>query len=366
MGLQIAERLKKAREAVGLSLEKASELSGISKSSIGNYENGQSEPKFSQLARLASVYRRSVEFFLSEAHVSDGIMLWRDTPEEISTAREVESEFRQLCEQYHRLEQLQEEVLDPSLPACARTTMKYRDAEALADDTQRMLGLGAIPANSLLPILEKKGIKIFHLSFSGSAISTRSDLWGCGILLNQTSSQWRRNFDLAHELFHLITWGLFRQADDSGKPTEQEERLANAFASRLLLPTDSVKEAIDRRRKSGQKIGLSDLYNIAESFDVSMEALLWRLKYLYDIPGEKIQRYIDEAKSSPRLRSQGDGEKIEQLPKRYRQLAIQALRTGRLSLAQFAKYMRISYRKAQEYLNEDEGFTDEEISLSVA
>ncbi|MBA7715445.1 hypothetical protein ES703_124491 [subsurface metagenome] len=33
---------------------------------------------------------------------------------------------------------------------------------------------------------------------------------------------------------------------------------------------------------------------------------------------------------------------------------------------QFAKYMSMSYRKAQEYLTEDEDFKDEKISISVA
>jgi XRE family transcriptional regulator, fatty acid utilization regulator len=365
MGLHIAERLKKAREAVGLSLEKAAELSGVGRSSIGNYENGQGEPKFSQLARLANAYRRSVDFFLSESAPADGIMLWRDPPSEELSVRKLESEFRTLCEQYHRLEQLQEDRLVPSLPTCPSSTMDYREAETLADHTRQILDLGDIPACSLLPVLEKNGIKVFHLSFAGSAISTRSDLWGHGILLNQSNTRWRRNFDLAHELFHLITWEIFRQADGSGRPTEKEERLANAFASRLLLPTDSVKEAIDRRRKPGQKIGFADLNDIAEAFDVSLEALLWRLKYLYDVPEETIQRYIAEAKPLSRPSCRGADGIVEELPQRYRRLAIRALQSGRLSLMQFAKYMRIGYRKAQDYLK-DEDFTDEEISLSVA
>ena len=33
---------------------------------------------------------------------------------------------------------------------------------------------------------------------------------------------------------------------------------------------------------------------------------------------------------------------------------------------QFSRYMGISYRKAQEYLVDDEDFTDEKISISVA
>jgi molybdenum-dependent DNA-binding transcriptional regulator ModE len=42
------------------------------------------------------------------------------------------------------------------------------------------------------------------------------------------------------------------------------------------------------------------------------------------------------------------------------------LRDGKLSLIQFAKYMGISYKKAQEYLMDEEDFTDEKISIPVA
>jgi hypothetical protein len=61
-----------------------------------------------------------------------------------------------------------------------------------------------------------------------------------------------------------------------------------------------------------------------------------------------------------------ESDKVESLPERYCDLAQRALRNGRLSLMQFAKYMGISYKKAQEYLTDEEGLTDEEISIPVA
>ena len=67
-----------------------------------------------------------------------------------------------------------------------------------------------------------------------------------------------------------------------------------------------------------------------------------------------------------KLHKPRESEKPETLPARYCDLAQRALRDGRLSLIQFAKYMGISYKKAQEYLMDDEDFADEKFTIPVA
>ena len=229
--------------------------------------------------------------------------------------------------------------------------------------------MGQKPKNSILQKkLQQKaelyGV-IFYLDFSGSAISTVSSEFGSAILLNRQNRLWRRNYDLAHELFHLLTWDVFRKGNtDASEPSELEEKFANAFASRLLLPAESVKDRIETAIKDN-KVSLIALDEIAREFGVSLEALLWRMPYLYNISGEVIVKYVEQAERIIRRPSRKSDEPDE-LPERYCSLAIRALREGKLSLMQFAKYMGISYRKAQEYLTENEEFTDEEISISVA
>ena len=57
--MEVGRRLKEAREAIGYTLEKASEKSGISAPTINAYEHCGTptgrEPKFSQLSKLAEV-----------------------------------------------------------------------------------------------------------------------------------------------------------------------------------------------------------------------------------------------------------------------------------------------------------------------
>lgn len=368
--MTLGDRLKLARESIGYKQEQVAEKSGIGISSLSEFENDKREPRFSQLSKLAEVYRRTIDFFLREDSVPEGLMLWRDKPEDLA-AKEAEAQFRQYCEQFHRLEQLMGEVRLKSLPAPEVTTadeLSFGIVNTFAHNIINELRLGERPALSLQKALEEDySIKIFHLCFEGSAISVKSEFFGAAILLNKSNhcKAWRRHYDLAHELFHLLTWDLFRK-DLKDVPTDREEKLANAFASRLLLPTDSIKPKIDALLSKHKSLNLQSLDIIAREFGVSLEALLWRLVYLYNVSPDKVLEYIEKSKHLSAEWPARNSDQPDELPERYCSLAIRALRAGRLSLMQFAKYMNMSYRDAQKYLPEEEGASDEEISISVA
>ena len=368
--MALGDRLKFARESIGYRQDQVAKKSGIGISSLSEFENNKREPRFSQLSKLAEIYRRTIDFFLREDTVPEGLMLWRDKPEALA-AKEAEAQFRQYCEQFHRLEQLMGEVRFKSLPAPDVRTADELNFDVVDTFARRIINelrLGDRPALSLQKALEEDYcIKIFHLRFEGSAISVKSEFFGAAILLNKSNrcKAWRRHYDLAHELFHLFTWDLFRK-DLKDIPSDREEKLANAFASRLLLPTDSVKPKIDALLGPHKELNLQSLDVIAREFGVSLDALLWRLVYLYNVPSEKVPEYIEKSKQLSSEWPARNSDQPDELPERYCGLAIRALRAGRLSLLQFSKYMNISYRDAQRYLPEEEGASDEEISISVA
>ena len=368
--MDIGRRLNKARVAIGYTLEKVSQESGIGTSSLSDFENSKREPKFSQLSRLAEIYRKSIEFFLTDEPIIENVMLWRGRPNTKEERKKTKAEFRQLCEQYRNLEALMDEVKEVKFPPIDVKSEEfgYKDANRLAEKMNKEFSLGDIPSMTLKQTLEEKFyVKIFHLAFSGSAISTFSPKFGLAVLLNKDSKHWRRNYDLAHELFHLLTWNIFRSGNlENNEPGEHEEKLANAFASKLLLPTDSVKDKIETAMDENANISFEALDEIAREFGVSLDALLWRMLYLYNKSVEDIEGYLEQAKRVRINRPLRKSDEPDELPERYCSLAMRALGEGKLSLMQFAKYMGIGYKKAQEYLTEDEDFPDEKISISVA
>jgi Zn-dependent peptidase ImmA (M78 family)/transcriptional regulator with XRE-family HTH domain len=371
--MRLGERLNTARKSIGYTLSKVYQESGISESALSDFENAKREPKFSQLSRLAEIYRRSVEFFLSDEPIVDNVMIWRDQPASEESRAQVEAEFRQLCQQYRNLENILGEAdKGPRLPEASVTKPEefcYSHAEYLAKYVQNEMRLGDIPIASLKRILEEVYyIKIFYLEFEGSAISTVSPVFGPAILLNAKNKQWRRSYDLAHELFHILTWKIFGQvAGRNCVASQKEEQLADAFASRLLMPEESIKDRVKASVNSDGEISLSQLDDIAREFDVSLLALVYRLGWIYrkeqaemDQYRQAVERYVLQEVS---FRQSFEPNK---LPQRYCDLAVRALVEGRLSLLQFAKYMGISYAEAQKYLVGDGDFKDEKIQFSVA
>jgi len=370
--LAIADRLSYARSRTGLTLTQVRKRSQIGESSVSEFENGRREPSLSQLQALAAVYHRSVAFFLVEGEIPQETVLWREKPSE--GGKDIETTFLRLCEQYRNLEIWTDEVMPQRLPAASGTaeSLGYMQAEGLAKSIRDQLELGDRPALSLLLALEEEcGVKVFHLDFepTGTAASARSETFGDATLLNARNVRWRRNYDLAHELFHLLTWSIFRGGaprETSVAASEQEEQLANCFASHLLMPAEAMRAAFGEKVRDG-KLRFADVYDIARQFDVSAEAVLWRLFSLKLLACTRDDVYAIARRmtSSGGLYEERMDTKPMKWPERYKALAVRALHGGSVSIGRFAKYLEISRQAAMAY-TEQEATDGEEVPLAPA
>ena len=370
--MPIHDRLKYARQRAGLSGTQVKDRVGIGESSLSEFENGKREPSLSQLQKLAEAYRRSVAFFLAEGPLTpEPVVLWRMRPAQ--DAEQIEVKFLRLCEQYHNLEMWCDDRASVSLPQAKGNPGRfgYSDAEELAKQIRRELQLGDRPGQSLLAVIEEVcGVKVFHLDFepSGTAASAVSETFGAAILLNANNARWRRNHDLAHELFHLLTWPLFHPvADGPMVAGEWEEKLATTFASNLLMPSEPFGSAINSRARGG-KITFESLFDIAREFDVSVESVLWRMHIVYDrgqANSELTKGEIEQAKRLAPLLGERESPKPHPWPARYRSLAIKALRRGEIAIGRFAEYLNISRHEAMQFV-EQEAPDGEEVQIASA
>jgi len=131
------------------------------------------------------------------------------------------------------------------------------------------------------------------------------------------------------------------------------------------MPEESIKERVKKSVNNEGQISLEQLDDIAREFDVSLLALIYRIATIFKFRTEDTERYRDAAEKYVQFFRSRPSYEPNKLPERYCDLAQRALREGKLSLMQFAKYMDMSYRQAREYLTEDEDFKDEKISISV-
>jgi len=372
----IGERLKFARDRVALTLAQVHDKTRVGQSSLSDFENSRREPSLSQLQALSKLYRRSIAFFLAEGPIpQEDVVLWRQRPD--AGTEDIESKFLKLCEQYHNLEVWTGQTIPVCLPKADSSmdaaTYTYANAMGLAKGVLNALNLGDRPALSLPSVLEEVcGVKIFYMDFepTGTAASAYSKTFGAAVLLNRKNKRWRRNFDLAHELFHLLTWNIFRQnvAPDvtSTCASEQEEKFATCFARNLLMPADAIRVVIHSKVKEG-RITYGALFDAARQFDVSTEALIWHMSYvgLLQSTEENKKAMIDQAKALTSRMDERDNTLPPLWPERYRVLAIKAFRHGAISTGRFAEYLNISRQEAMSYV-EQEFKEDEEVSVASA
>jgi Zn-dependent peptidase ImmA (M78 family) len=246
--------------------------------------------------------------------------------------------------------------------------LSYPAVSKLAHKVRKELGLGERPGEVLLRVLEEVcNVKVFHLAFepSGTAACTISERYGAAILLNSQNVPWRRNFDVAHELFHLLTWRTFRHdaTADSAEASVQEEKFATCFARNLLMPSEVFREAVDTLIDSNRKIDADGLFEVAREFAVSAEAVLSQMAFVYSIPEAKIKTYLDQLRGRMVSWDREAQAAPPERPYRFQALARQALRKGLISTGNYSQYVGISRRDAMKVVEED---AEDDVQIEVA
>ncbi len=349
---EIAERLRKVRESAGLTMVEAARRLGFpSYQTLSKIEAGEREIRASELARFSNTYFCSISHLLGEQPSQPaGSLLWRKTPKG-KEKKQVESRIFGLCQKYRSLEQLlglsRMPGFDFPLKVNTKDDMRsQRQVDRLAEEARKILDLGKRPSCALAKVLEQEyGVKLFYLPLSdvGSAASMVHPNWGSVVVINSDESPWRRNYDLAHEMFHLITWTAIPPEDFTNKNIfEDVENKAERFASSLLLPEGEIKRELSERLEIEGKLSYSDLVDIAREFGVSTKALLYRLANLRFVAWEKANELANDedlARLDKRARRGDWGEKS--IPERFYSLAVRCLRKGLISRGAFAELLDI-------------------------
>ncbi|AVI82531.1 transcriptional regulator [Pseudomonas syringae pv. tomato] len=63
--LRLAERLRDAREYVGLSQDEVAHALGVSRPAVTNIESGNRKVEATELSKLAKLYRKSMEYLMT-------------------------------------------------------------------------------------------------------------------------------------------------------------------------------------------------------------------------------------------------------------------------------------------------------------
>lgn len=347
----LGSAVRRARDRAGLTQDELAVQAGFPNAqTVSDIERGVRDVKARELQRVAQALRTSYDVLLGSRPEPAAHVLWRRGTAAVPHAQE--AEFLERASRYALLEEWCD--LPPAEPLpdfpFHPTTATFASVDALANRVARTLDMGSRPATALVKVLEERfRVKIFHSNLPGdeSAACVR-DTFGAAVLMNASQAPWRRNFNFAHELFHLVTWDGVARAwpRDGTEPAwaEQLEQFANSFASHLLLPAEELSEQYRARCRDGS-VSDADMVELAREFDVSTQALVWRLVFLrllrQDEADETLARpgfqRLDRSTMAPRWVTPPAG-----LPDRYVRLAYLAHAKGRISMARLAEFLETS------------------------
>ncbi|HOC45467.1 MAG: XRE family transcriptional regulator [Syntrophorhabdaceae bacterium] len=363
----LAKRLKAARERVGLSvIDAAKRLGYKSYQTLSSIEKGERKVKASELTSFAREYFCSLDSLLAETfQETKMVLLWRKSPEG-AAKKELESAITYHCEQYRSLERLlgYESIGDLNFFDLRISNISTpARIDSLANNTWRLLELGSRPAFTLKNILEQTyGVKFIYqpLASISSAASTVHPDFGPVIVVNSDEAPWRRNYDLAHELFHLITWKIIPTEELNGEYLAEVEKKAERFASALLLPEPEVRKAIDKVWQNQRTLAYADIVDIARDFGVSTVALLYRLSAIGCIKWETANKLAgDESLANLDKKKRADDWGDRPVSDRFHSLAVKCLRKGLLSRGKFAEIVGIDRSEIDLFI-EGEGLMETE------
>lgn len=314
---------------------------------VSDIETGKRNVKAEELLKLSDALERDVQFFLDPfSVVAEAEYCWRADPkipsEKLSSFEEKANSWIGLLRWLRAEHDVQPQLLKPTLPL--RMSSTFERAQFFAEEFVHKYNLGPVPAEQLATFVESElGIPVLFVttgerSDTSSISGAACDLGELSVVMvNRHEPATRRNFNLAHELFHILTWSEmkpeYRESNairTEKKPsTARIEQLANSFASALLMPRSSLDLFVVREKKSD----IRHLRDVAAKLKVSTEALGWRLLQLgrIDEPTRvalKDQKGFTEGEEAPNPFST-----------EYVKMLHSALDKGRLSARKAAKTM---------------------------
>lgn len=182
----------------------------------------------------------------------------------------------------------QTRLMRPSLGLTRRSW--YEEAIEAGERFAVEFGLGDVPADRLIEAMaEELGILVLMVEaekgISGAACRLPElD----AVLIARREIAGRRHFDLAHELFHVLTWEAMppkhvEEAKETGG--DRVEQLANNFAAAVSMPARVAESARWAQLDSDSLV--DHLNRVATELKVTSSALRWHLVALGALPAAR-------------------------------------------------------------------------------
>lgn len=352
MSQNIGARIRALRKHRGLSQRELALLFGFKdRQTVSAIETGMRRVTATELLLAVEKLDVPLEYFTDPFRLDGEVRFsWRQRNVALSELQEYErtanrwlGAYRSLAAQAGRTGPLMRQTLGLTKHS------KFEDAMAAGERFADEFELGSVPARRLSEVMEDRlGILVLMVdAYKGiSGAACRLPEFDT-VLIARGEPAGRRNFDLAHELFHILTWAAMppdHVEDADGFGGGRVEQLANNFAAAVLMPKAAL-ESFDHCGRLTKNDLIARLNATANELNVSSSALRWRLVALRMLKKAAARSIPDVA-----LRNNG-GENNSMLPplfsRSFAEVIATAIDRGHLSVRRASQLVGVSIEELE-------------------
>lgn len=290
------DRLRTARTYRSMTLAELGDLINLSKQALSLYENNKGNPDFSTVIELSKALRFPTKYFFQKKNIEtiSGSTYFRSLTSTTKKSRAAEIAKVEFIGALY--EALYQYITFPSLnlPMVGIDSKSLEDyeIEEIAYLVRNLWGLENNPITDLQHVLEENGIIVIGSNLTDRKIDAYSQILNIDnyetyiiVLSIGKKGKSRINFDLAHELGHIMLHPWTEDIETlSNEEFKERERQANKFASSFLLPEETF--SIDCERYPTE---LEYYKKMKSKWEVSIQAMLYRANDLEIISNNQFQ-----------------------------------------------------------------------------
>lgn len=272
------ERLKEARLFRKMTLAELAEIVGINKQAISQFENNKTSPEPITLRKIAEALKFPYSFFVEcDPPSTIGNTYFRalySSKKKDLAAQQVKAKY---LAKVHSVLSTKVKFKQLNLPNFVMD--KSITVEELAMRTRQYWDLGEAPIPNMVALLEHNGIIVGEFATESREIDAFYQYYEendrptyCVVLGTDKKSFFRRQFNCAHELGHILLHERYSDLNEINREEFRErEDEANAFAAAFLLPAKAFGNDV-----AAYPNRLSHYVELKKKWNVSIMAMIMR------------------------------------------------------------------------------------------
>lgn len=289
-----SKRLRNARLMRGLSMQQLCVMMNdiVTKQSVSKYERGEYARQYHSHRIMQSPEHFPDYLFRENRSALNNVHYRKLTRLSAKEEKSINLMVEDTIERINEIEDICsiERHFDASSFTCQVTSLN--DVFSAATKLRTDWNIGNAAITNVINILETNGSIVVEVEASDAFSGLNGTLENGTpvIVINKQMSTERKRFTALHELGHA----LLHFPEDMDE--KMEEQYCNIFANEVLMPKQTFFQSIGEKRHD---IALVELKNLQSEFGISVDALMYKARYLDVISENRYTTYWKKKISIP-------------------------------------------------------------------